>query len=72
MPVIIGGLFSMGRINPWTASSYASCVFISMLEYLQKGKKGAVQTLSTSQWDSKYLCANKAKLQFLFLKRCMC
>jgi len=61
----------MGRISPLTASSYASCVFMSMLEYLEKEKRE--QTLCTSlQWDSKSLHLNKAELQFLFLKLPVC
>lgn len=66
--MIIGGLFPMGRINPLTASSYASCVFISILEYLGEKQRAAETFRTLLQRDSKYVDPSKTEMQLLFLK----
>lgn len=70
--VIIGGLFPMGRINPLTASSYASCVFMSMLECLEKEKREQTFLVLLFNGIQNIFTPNKAELQFLLLKLPVC
>lgn len=62
----------MGRINPLTASSYASCVFKSMLECLEKEKREQTFLVLLFNGIQNTSTPNKAELQFLLLKLPVC